>query len=125
MTGLGNRVHIFANPETRDQVTSFFTTILGCEEAGDTDPVHLPPEIQLFRFPDGSAISVEYAEVALTMRDARRGAYLEVRTDDPVALRQQVTDAGLSQVHYPGTGFFYFQAPGGQVWRIAPDPAPS
>lgn len=118
MTGLGNRVHIFANPETRERVTWFFTTILGCEEAGDRDPVHLPPEIQLFRFPDGSAVSVEYAEDALTMRDARRGAYLEVRTDDPEGLRQQVIDAGLAEVQYPGIDYSYFQAPGGQVWRI-------
>lgn len=118
MTGLGNRVHIFANPETRERVTWFFTTLLGCAEEGDRDPVHLPPEIQLFRFPDGSAVSVEYAEDALTMRDARRSAYLEVRTDDPEGLRQQVIDAGLAEVQYPGIDYYYFQAPGGQVWRI-------
>lgn len=122
MTGLGNRVHIFAHPDSRDRVTWFFTTILGCDDAGSSETVHLPPTIQLFRFTDGAAMTVEYTEDALTMKDARRGAYLEVRTDDPEALQQQVRDAGLTEVDYPGTGYFYFQAPGGQVWRIVPRP---
>lgn len=121
MTGLGNRVHIFAHPDARERVTWFFTTLLECEEAGDTDPVHLPPEIQLFRFPDGAAVSVEYTEEALTLKDARHGAYLELRADDPDALRQQVLDEGLTLVDYPGSGYVYFQAPGGQVWRIVPN----
>lgn len=122
MTGLGNRVHIFAHPETPDRVTWFFTAILGCDEAGTSRTVHLPPNIQLFRFPDGAAMTIEFTEDALTMKDARRSAYLEVRIDDPAALQRQVLDAGLPEVDYPGTGYFYFQAPTARSGASSPTP---
>jgi len=72
-----------------------------------------------FRFPDNSSYSLEFTEDALDEQQARRGAWLEVKTGDPGALKKKVLEEGLSQVEYL-TGSFYFQAPGGQVWGIYP-----
>jgi hypothetical protein len=112
MIGLSNRVHTYARPAVKEALTKFFTHIL------EAEVVPIPGTSMLaFRFPDNSSYSVEFTEDALNEQQARRGAWLEVKTDDPEALKKKVLEAGLLQVEYL-TGRFYFQAPGGQVWGI-------
>ena len=114
MIVLSNRVHTYARPAVKDALIEFFTHIL------DAETVPVPGTSMLaFRFPDNSSYSVELTEDALDEQQARRGAWLEVQTDDPDALKKKVIEAGLLQVEYI-TGRFYFQAPGGQVWGIVP-----
>jgi hypothetical protein len=55
---------------------------------------------------------------ALDDQQARRGAWLELATDDPVILQHTVLEAGLARVEYNATKRFYFAAPGGQVFGI-------
>jgi hypothetical protein len=111
MIALSNRVHLFARPSSKEQLTEFFTTILGCEV--------LPTPVLAFAFSNGASLSVEFTEDALDEQQARRGAWLELKTDDAPALKQKILAAGLPRVEYPGNDYFYFQAPGGQVLRIA------
>lgn len=114
MISLSNRVHTYARPEIKEALTKFFTGIL------EAEVVPIPgSSILAFRFPDNSSYSVEFTEDALDEQQARRGAWLEVITDDPEALKKKVLEASLPQVEYL-TGRFYFQAPGGQVWGINP-----
>ncbi len=116
MIGLSNRVHTYARPAVKDALTAFFTQLLGAEM------ILVPGTSMLaFRFPDNSSYSVEFTEDALDERQARLGAWLEVKTDDPDTLQQKVLAAGLTRVEYL-TGRFYFQAPGGQIWGILPSP---
>jgi len=49
----------------------------------------------------------------------RLGAWLELRAENPEALMQSAVDAGLTQVQHAGHPY-YFMAPGGQVFTIAP-----
>ena len=109
---LGSRAHIFAHPDMKDRITKFFTDILGCEV------VALPgtPVIAI-RFPN-STMSVEFTEDALDDQQARRGAWLEVKPDDPAELKDRIMAAGLPKIVHLGSDRFYFQAPGGQVWGI-------
>lgn len=114
MIGLSTRMHTYAHPAIKDALSEFLITILEAES------IPLPGTSMLaFRFPDGSSYSVEFTDDALDEQQARRGPWLEVKTDDPEALIQKVLAAGLPQVNYL-TGRFYFQAPGGQVWGILP-----
>lgn len=118
MISLSNSVHIYARPESREKLVWCFTTILGCEAVTSSDAPGLPAPILAFRFPNGGALSVEFTEDALDERQARRGAWLEVKSDDPAALQRKVVEAGLPQVKHPANDHFYFVAPGGQVMRI-------
>ncbi len=112
MIALNNRVHLFARPDVKDELTAFFTAILECEAA------EIPgTPIMVFQFPTTASLTVDFTADALDVEQASRGAWLEVRTDDPEALQRKVLAAGLSRVDYP-TVRFYFQAPGGQVWGI-------
>ena len=116
MIGLSNRIHTFARPQVKQALTEFFTEVL------EAEVMPIPgTSIVVFRFPDNSSYSVEFVEDALDEQQARRGAWLEVKTEDPDALKNKVLEAGLARVDYI-TGRFYFQAPGGQVWGILPKP---
>ena len=114
MLVLSSRVHTYARPAVKESLTEFFAQIL------EAEVIPLPGTSMLaFRFADGSSYSVEFTEDALDEQQARRGAWLELQTDNPEALKKKVLEAGLPQVEYV-TGRFYFQAPGGQIWGIVP-----
>ena len=118
MITLKNRVHMFAHPKHKETLTAFFTKALGCKAM--EAPGSLPQPILAFIFSDGSSLSLELTEDcedALTEKQARRGVWLELETDDPVALQKKILEAGYHQFDYT-KGFFYFQIPGGQVMRI-------
>jgi len=112
MMGMTNRVHTCARPENKEKLTKFFTEILGCELVARTG------SILAFQFSNGASLSVEFTEDALDEKQPWRGAWLEVKTEDPSALKRKVLAAGLSQVKHPISNRFYFQAPGGQIWGI-------
>ena|SRR5579884_4162168 len=111
MVALSNRVHTYARPNSKEKLIDFFTNILGCEV--------LPSPVLAFAFSNGASLSVEFTEDALDERQARWGAWLELKTDDATGLREKVLAAGLPRVEFSGNNYFYFQAPGGQVFRIA------
>jgi hypothetical protein len=51
-------------------------------------------------------------------RQRPRGAWMEIRVDEPDNLKKRLFEAGFPQVVYPATNGFYFAAPGGQVLGI-------
>ena len=117
---LANRTHIFARPDTKDKLVWCFSTILGCGQPQALALPALAQPILAFSFPGGGSLSVEFTEEALEEKEARRGCWLELRTDDAVGLQSKVLAAGFLQVRYPATSRFYFMAPGGQVFGIVP-----
>ncbi len=118
MIALSNSIHIYSRPETKENLLAFFTDILGLEAVESSDAMGSPEPIYAFKFSNGASLSVEFTEDALDDQQARRGAWLELRTDDAAGLQQKVLAAGLPRVVHPYTPFFYIQAPGGQVFRI-------
>ncbi len=118
MIALSNSIHLYARPDTKEQLLEFFTSILGLQAVTSADAVGSPEPIYAFAFANGASLSVEFTEDALSDQQAQRGAWLELRTDDAVGLQQKVQAFGLPRVVHPYTPFFYIQAPGGQVFRI-------
>jgi len=118
MIALSNSIHLYARPDTREKFLAFFTGILGLEAVASSDAVGSPEPIYAFEFSNGASLSVEFTEDALDDQQARRGAWLELQTDDALGLQQKALAFGLPRVTHPYTPFFYIQAPGGQVFRI-------
>ncbi len=118
MIALSNSIHLYARPDTKEQLLEFFTSMLGLQAVVSSDAVGSPEPIYAFAFANGASLSVEFTEDALSDQLAQRGAWLELRTDDAVGLQQKVQAFGLPRVIHPYTPFFYIQAPGGQVFRI-------
>jgi hypothetical protein len=71
------------------------------------------------RFPDGGSLSIEFTDQAPDDEQPRLGAWLELRAVDPAAVMRAALDAGLPEVKHSGHRY-YFMAPGGQVFTIAP-----
>src|SRR5260370_41071752 len=118
MIALSNSIHLYARPDSKEQLLEFFTSMLGLQAVASADAVGSPELIYSFKFSNGAGLSVEFTEDARSDQQAQRGAWLELRTDDALGLQQKVLAAGLPRVDYPDTPFFYIHAPGGQVFRI-------
>jgi hypothetical protein len=48
-------------------------------------------------------------------------AWLEIKTSDVQAVKRRLVEFGVKEVEYSDKSRFYFQAPGGQVFRLAPE----
>jgi len=118
MPAFGNRAHIFAPPDVKDDLIRCFSVVLGCGAPIALQAPGLAQPILAFKFPGGGSLSVEFTEDALDLQRARRGAWMEIWSGDPAALKKRVLAAGFAEVNYPATNTFYFAAPGGQVLGI-------
>lgn len=124
ITALGARVHLFVRPERREAFTALFRDVLGCDTV-ERD-FGLPYPILLVSFPDGSAFSVEFSDLApgdrggdaIDDETAFRGAWIEFRTTDLPGFQQKLREAGVPEFRHPGSKHVYFSAPGGQVFRL-------
>jgi hypothetical protein len=123
LIGLGARVHLFVAPQHRAAFTSLFRDILECEAVERDFGLQFP--ILLVKFPDGSAFSVEFSDLApsgpsseVADATAFRGAWIEFRTSDVSGLQQRLREAGVPEFTHAGSPHAYFSAPGGQVFRL-------
>lgn len=116
---VSNRVHILVRPSLKEKLTACFADTLGCGAPLQLAAPGKPEPLLAFRFPAGGSISIEFTEDALDEKQARRGAWLEVKSDDPAALKKRILDAGLERIEYWATNNFYFVVPGGQVFGIS------
>ena len=117
MVSLGSRVHIFARPRVKHALVECFSRVLGCGDPGALDVPGLEQPILAWNFPGGGSLSVEFSDNAPEERDPRRGAWIELRAEDPIGLSSRLGSAGLAQINYLGNDN-YFVLPGGQVLRV-------
>jgi hypothetical protein len=118
MISLSNNVHIFARANRSEALRYLFETVLECQVAKVEHPGMVEPML-IVRMPGGGNISIEFVDDADDADQPRLATWLELRTADPAALMQRVLSAGLHEVTHPGHPY-YFMAPGGQVFTIAP-----
>lgn len=80
------------------------------------------PDMEIFTFTDGSGIGVFYVdpEEALTPEQHRKAIWLEFEVEDEPAVADKLRDLGMKPFEYFDKAHKYFQAPGGQVFRLAP-----
>ena len=110
---LGNHSAVVVPREDRDRIRGFYCDVLGCaitRELDDKDDLRLGE--QFF-------IAFIYADVAEESEFLRSGRsiYLELASDDVEAMRQKIVDSGVRVLDVPDP-HLYFQAPGGQVFRL-------
>jgi hypothetical protein len=80
------------------------------------------PDLDLYEFDGGFVLGLFFEDESgvLSEADCLKATWLEIKTADPVAFRARLEAFGVKQVDYPDPSRFYFQAPGGQVFRLAP-----
>jgi len=56
----------------------------------------------------------------MTEADYLKATWLEIKVDDPAHWKARLQAFGVKEVNFPDPTRFYFQAPGGPVFRLAP-----
>lgn len=113
MAYIGNHLKSTVHPGLRERVLTFYRDILGCEL--------VPTEkqkVDLFRFPNNFIMGVFYSNDCLTEQQHLNATWCEIKTDKVEQLKDKIIKFGVKVVDYEDKNHLYFQAPGGQVYRI-------
>lgn len=109
---LGPDTNLVVRRSERDRIRRFYRDIVGCQITKSSE------RIDVFETHNGFYLGVTYADDAQSDEDRRRSIWLEFRTDNPDELKQQIVKFGIAPIDFWDKTHFYFQAPGGQVYRL-------
>ena len=107
---LGNHTALFAARSEQDRIRKFYCDVLGCKVRIKTD------EVDRFQLDDIHFCFV-YQSTALDESALLKAIYLELKTDNIEEMKQKILAFGVKKLDVPGP-HLYFQAPGGQVFRL-------
>ncbi|MDB5118103.1 MAG: hypothetical protein JWQ79_3595 [Mucilaginibacter sp.] len=106
----GNHTAVFAGRSAQDRIRQFYVDVLGCTVRMQND------EVDRFQLDDLHLCFV-YQDTALDEDAFLRATYLELQTDNIGEMKQRILDFGVRKLDVPDA-HLYFQAPGGQVFRL-------
>jgi catechol 2,3-dioxygenase-like lactoylglutathione lyase family enzyme len=109
----------------RERIRKFYRDVLGCKlkrEFDDKDDFQIGDVHIAFLYAKGDGRGadkgVNYApEDALSDDDFLKAIYLELGADNVAEMRQKIVAFGVKVLPVPDP-HLYFQAPGGQCWRL-------
>lgn len=107
---LGNHTAVFAARSDQDKIRKFYGDVLGCKVRVNT------AEVDRFQLDDVHFCFV-YQDTALDERDFLKAIYLELKTDNIEEMKQKIMAFGVNKLDVPDP-HLYFQAPGGQVFKL-------
>ena len=110
---LGNHSAVVVPRTERDAFRRFFRDVLGCTIVRESD------RKDDLRMGDDFYIAVLYEDdgVALDERVFLKATYLELKADNVEEMREKIVDFGVTVLEMQDP-HLYFQAPGGQVFRL-------
>jgi catechol 2,3-dioxygenase-like lactoylglutathione lyase family enzyme len=110
---LGNHSAIVFPRTEQDRIRKFYRDVLDCEIIRETD------QKDDFRMGGNFYIGVLYENegVALDESSFSKAIYLELKADDVEEMRQKIVASGVKVLEMQDP-HLYFQAPGGQVFRL-------
>jgi hypothetical protein len=107
---LGNHTAVIAARSAQNSIRKFYGEVLGCKARATND------EVDRFQLDDVHFCFI-WQDTALDESDFLKAIYLELKTDDIEQMKQKVLAFGVKQLDVPDP-HLYFQAPGGQVFRL-------
>ena len=122
----GNHSALRVQRGDRDRIRKFYCDVLGCEivrEFDGKDDIRIGDDFYisfLYSAGDGRGADkgVNYAaQDALSEDELLRAIFLELKTDNVEEVKQKIISSGVKVLDVPDT-HLYFQAPGGQVFRL-------
>ena len=111
---IGNHSSVFVPKKDRENIRKFYCDVLGGTITKAED------ERDFYRLGEDFFIAFLYADVPDSSEFLRtaRSIWLEIKTDNVDELTRKILDSGLvTKLEIP-TPLLYFQAPGGQCWRL-------
>ena len=118
MVTIGNHLKMHLPHSLRERASCFYTEVLGCRKLNN-QPY---PNLDLYEFQGGFVLGLFFCDEAETLpeREHLKATWMEIKTDNPNTLKQRLVEFGVHEVDFEDKSRFYFQAPGGQVFRLAP-----
>ena len=110
---LGNHAAVAVSLAEQDAVRRFYRDVLGCaltRSANDKDDFVLGGDFYL-------AVACADEAVTLGKEDFLKATYLELRTGNAGEVQQQIVGFGVKVIEIDDP-HLYFQAPGGQAFRL-------
>jgi hypothetical protein len=118
-TAWGTHSKMIAPPSVRPRLQRFYRDVLGCALGKGPEHPGGPKDTDLIRFANGFTIVVHYSDAALSDADLKKSIWLELVSDNAAQLERSIQAFGIEPFDYFDNDHFYFQAPGGQVFRVA------
>jgi hypothetical protein len=115
---IGNHLKMHLPHRLRERALRFYRDIWGCRKLAD-----IPyPNLDLYEFQGGFVLGLFFCDEVDTLseKEQLKATWMEIKTDNPDALKQRLIGFGVHEVEFEDKSRFYFQAPGGQVFRVAP-----
>lgn len=109
---IGNHAKFTARPVDRERIRRFYQDVLGCAITKRSN------EADLFMLGGDFFIAAIYDERVLPEEEQVKAIWLELRSDDPAALSAKIRAFGVTELDTWERDRLYFQAPGGQVFRV-------
>lgn len=109
---LGQNSKLTARPQEREQINIFYREVLECLRTKTA------PGVDVFQVGANFYLGVVYDDEALTLEQRGKAIWLELTTDRLQETRRRILDFGIQEIIYRDRDHFYFQAPGGQVFRL-------
>lgn len=106
----GNHTAVFAAQSEQDRIRKFYCNVLGCKVNVKTN------EVDRFQLDDLHFCFI-YQNGALDESNFLKAIYLELKTDNTEEMKQKILAFGVKKLDVPDA-HLYFQAPGGQVFRL-------
>ncbi len=122
----GNHTAVRVRRSERDRIRKFYCDVLGCKimrEFDDKDDIRIGDDFYigfLYGTGDGRGADkgVNYSpQEALSDDDFLKAIFLELKTENVEEMRQKIVAFGVKVLNVPDP-HLYFQAPGGQVFRL-------
>jgi hypothetical protein len=115
MSQIGLNHHLSVANALKQQTRALYEGVLG---ASVTSP---RPDTEIFKFVNGSGIGVSYVDPsqALTPEQHLKAIWLEFEVKDEKTTVAKLEALGIRPFEYFDKAHKYFQAPGGQVFRLA------
>ncbi len=109
---LGNHSALRVARSDQDRIRRFYREVLGCQITKTT------PDVDYVRLGDDFFVALLYQETALSEADWLKSIWLEIKADDVSAMKRKILAFGVKDVVSLDKAHLYFQAPGGQVFRL-------
>jgi hypothetical protein len=107
---LGNHTAVFAARSEQERIRKFYCDVLGCTPRVTND------EVDRYQLDDVHFCFIWQGTV-LDESDFLKATYQELKTDNTEEMKQKILAFGVKKLDVPGP-HLYFQAPGGQVFRL-------
>jgi hypothetical protein len=125
MVTIGNHLKMTVSSALKTTTREFYGGLLGLK------PIPSPAgNLDLYEFPGGFVLGLFFSDdraELLTENDYLKATWLELKVDDLAGWKERLQKFGVTEIEYDDPSRFaepyprfFFQAPGGQVFRLAP-----